>query len=296
MGNDIIDDLFKNVDASRIQAPKIGGFYVETINILGENGCKYWEEHTPTHEKTHADAIENARVQSKVVEIDQVNRLEIDTVNSAEIEAIKGYEVVEDETTLTKNDSKDESLETDMEKVVPGTCMECGYAIQIGNLIAKCKITGRFHVINDMCDVKEDNMDKPRICEVLGVEVNEEFTYDFGENQVNRGTFKIGADGKRYYKAETETWNHCYNEDDLTVIINHPDRIIRKLSFTQQEVEAAKAIKTLFPCAVSVKRVDLYIRVQDHDLSPVLSLRPSMFTSIQFGQTVDLDDIIGGAE
>ena len=44
---------------------------------------------------------------------------------------------------------------------------------------------------------EEANMDKPRICEILGVEVDEEFTYDFGANQVNRGTLKIGADGKR---------------------------------------------------------------------------------------------------
>lgn len=74
---------------------------------------------------------------------------------------------------------------------------------------------------------EEANMDKPRICEVLGVEVDEEFTYDFGANQVNRGTFKIGADGKRYYKTG-DLWSPCYNEDDLAVIINHPDRIIRK--------------------------------------------------------------------
>lgn len=33
-----------------------------------EDGCGCWEEHTPTHEKTRADAIENARVQSKAVE------------------------------------------------------------------------------------------------------------------------------------------------------------------------------------------------------------------------------------
>ena len=44
------------------------------------------DEHTPTHEKTHADAIENARVQSKVVEIDQVNRLEIDPVKDPNAE------------------------------------------------------------------------------------------------------------------------------------------------------------------------------------------------------------------
>lgn len=89
-------------------------------------------------------------------------------------------------------------------------------------------------------------MDKPRICKVLGVEVNEEFTYDFGANQVNRGTFKIGADGKRYYKTG-DLWSPCYNEDDLAVIINHPDRIIRKPRWTEQEVERAKAVKVLYP-------------------------------------------------
>ena len=30
-----------------------------------KDGCECWEEHTPTHEKTHDDAIENARVRSK---------------------------------------------------------------------------------------------------------------------------------------------------------------------------------------------------------------------------------------
>ncbi|MGM9306926.1 hypothetical protein [Flavonifractor plautii] len=96
-------------------------------------------------------------------------------------------------------------------------------------------------------------MNKPRIAQVLGVEVGEEFTYDFGANQVNRGAFKIGADGKRYYKTG-DLWNPCYNEDDLAVIINHPDRIIRKPRWTQQEVELAKAAKKLFPEASDLAR------------------------------------------
>lgn len=86
---------------------------------------------------------------------------------------------------------------------------------------------------------EEANMDKPRICKVLGVEVGEEFTYDFGANQVNRGTFKIGADGKRYYKTG-DLWSPCYNEDDLAVIINHPDRIIRKSKQEQEEKKVDK--------------------------------------------------------
>lgn len=85
-------------------------------------------------------------------------------------------------------------------------------------------------------------MNKPRIAQVLGVEVGEEFTYDFGANQVNRGAFKIGADGKRYYKTG-DLWNHCYNEDDLAVIINHPDRIIRKPTQEQVERKVDKPLK-----------------------------------------------------
>ena len=99
-------------------------------------------------------------------------------------------------------------------------------------------------------------MNKPRIAQVLGVEVGEEFTYDFGANQVNRGAFKIGADGKRYYKTG-DLWNPCYNEDDLAVIINHPDRIIRKPRWTQQEVERAKAIRQICYCNVRYGAVPL---------------------------------------
>ena len=150
---------------------------------------------------------------------------------------------------------------------------------------------------NARVQLEDADMDKPRICEVLGVEVDEEFTYDFGENQVNRGTFKIGADGNRYYKAGTDPWNPCYNEEDLLVIINHPDRIIRKPRFTQQEVEAAKAVKVLFPCTthliqfqpnepVSAKAGDAF----------VVNLNSVLFPSIQPGKPYTLDEIIGGAE
>ena len=150
---------------------------------------------------------------------------------------------------------------------------------------------------NACVHLEEANMDKPRICEVLGVEVNEEFTYDFGANQVNRGTFKIGADGNRYYKAGKDQWNLCYNEEDLLTIINHPDRIIRKPRFTEQEAEAAKAVKVLFPCTthliqfqpnepVSAKAGDAF----------VVNLNSVLFPNIQPGKPYTLDEIIGGAE
>lgn len=143
---------------------------------------------------------------------------------------------------------------------------------------------------------EEANMDKPRICKVLGVEVDEEFTYDFGANQVNRGTFKIGADGKRYYKTG-DLWSPCYNEDDLAVIINHPDRIIRKPCWTEQEVERAKAVKVLYPEILYLQADDRYLRGLNKGKESIfLDCVLSWFPSLRSDETVTLDEIIGGAQ
>ena len=143
-------------------------------------------------------------------------------------------------------------------------------------------------------------MDKPRICKVLGVEVNEEFTYDFGANQVNRGAFKIGADGKRYYKTG-DLWSPCYNEDDLAVIINHPDRIIRKPRWTEQEVERAKAIKVLYPVVKTLAYVDIvgqtfYMYDDEDNYKGSLDNLDETFPTLRSIRRATLDEIIGGAQ
>ena len=137
---------------------------------------------------------------------------------------------------------------------------------------------------------KEANMDKPRICEVLGVEVGEVWTFDNDPTK-----FRINKDGHREY-YHCDRWQDGCAEFNLCDVINHPDFINRNPRFTQQEVEAAKAIKTLFPCAVSVKRLDLSIRVQDRDEVLIVQLSNSLFRSIQLGETYTLDEIIGSAE
>lgn len=143
-------------------------------------------------------------------------------------------------------------------------------------------------------------MNKPRIAQVLGVEVGEEFTYDFGANQVNRGAFKIGADGKRYYKTG-DLWNPCYNEDDLAVIINHPDRIIRKPRWTQQEVERAKAIKVLYPDVKTLAYVDIvgqtfYMYDDEDNYKGSLDNLDETFPTLRSIRRATLDEIIGGAQ
>ena len=143
---------------------------------------------------------------------------------------------------------------------------------------------------NSVAKEEEANMDKPRICEILGVVPGEEFFIkDFYSGHV---TFRIMDDGT----FSTRPSNISGSSLELLRTLDHPDRIIRKPRFTEQEVEAAKAIKTLFPCAVSVKRLDLSIRVQDRDEVLIVQLSNSMFHSIQIGEIYTLDEIIGGAD
>ena len=59
--------LKRNCDGCPFRAPIQAGICKPSRNFFVA-----LEEHTPTHEKTHADAIENERVRSKGVEIDQV--------------------------------------------------------------------------------------------------------------------------------------------------------------------------------------------------------------------------------
>lgn len=70
---------------------------------------------------------------------------------------------------------------------------------------------------------EEANMDKPRICEVLGVEPEEVF--EMRGNTVGR--FRIN----KYGTFQVETSNNCWGTSTvecLNNLINHPENIIRK--------------------------------------------------------------------
>ena len=136
---------------------------------------------------------------------------------------------------------------------------------------------------------KEANMDKPRICEVLGVEVNENFKFNdfpFDECKV----YFVGTDGEiRNAKGGSVTGG------ELCYIINNPDRIIHKPRWTEQEVERAKAIKVLYPEADHLDECDPQIKVLNTEFV-IATLDNALFTSLRPGETIKLDEIIGGAE
>ena len=136
-----------------------------------------------------------------------------------------------------------------------------------------------------LAEKEEANMDKPRICEVLGVEVGEWWEY---------GGIEYSVTGKGIIIDH----NNTVHFTGLTGAINNPDRIIRKLRFTQQEVEDAKTIKRIHSAATHLERSPeegktLRLIFFDGQSRPI---NIHMFPSIHPGQSYTLDEIIGGAE
>lgn len=169
-------------------------------------------------------------------------------------------------------------------------CHTCGHfenKERCGSCIATININGgRSSTPSNWIPKEEADMDKPRICEVLKVEVGQKFTLiDSCGIEVD---LKISQDGDVFLWETEDRYAH---PSTIAYAINHPDRIIRKPRFTQQEVERAKAIKVLFPCAIAVVKAP-FVSVAVSGASLMLSTE--YFPSIQPGQSYTLDEIIGG--
>lgn len=165
-----------------------------------------------------------------------------------------------------------------------------------------------YEVVEDDCDQsqiscnqvanksqkEEANMDKPRICEVLGVEVGEDVKYrhtDGTEENI------CVCEGGRIIISSLS----CKLPTVAVLInaINHPDRIIRKPRFTQQEVERAKAIKVLLPEINAIKYDGAWtqcLEIVDGTYFQREVITRHLFPSVEKGQVYTLDEIIGGAQ
>ena len=135
---------------------------------------------------------------------------------------------------------------------------------------------------------EEANMGKPRICEVLGVEVGQNFKLkgaDMG--------FYVDRDG--IVKREED--DKSVGLPEICMMINLPDQIIRKPRFTEREVERAKAIKVLYPEICYIRADDRCLRgLNKGKESVLLNCVLSWFPSLRPNETVTLDEIIGGVE
>ena len=160
-----------------------------------------------------------------------------------------------------------------------------------------------YEVVEDDCDQsqiscnqvanksqkEEANMDKPRICEVLGVEVGEKFTIADTDYWIEKNG-AIFSDGNQ---------RDLVGVSLICDVVNHPDRIIRKPRFTQQEAERAKAIKVLFPEINAIKYDGAWtqcLEIVDGTYFQREVITRHLFPSVEKGQVYTFDEIIGGAQ
>ena len=128
--------------------------------------------------------------------------------------------------------------------------------------------------------LEETNMDKPRICEVLGVEVGEKFTIADTDYWIEKNG-AIFSDGNQ---------RDLVGVSLICDVVNHPDRIIRKPHWTEQEVEDAQIVRRVFGRSDTVKRT-----AEGAISFGGIILNAQMFPSLRPGESVTLDQIIGGA-
>lgn len=86
----------------------------------------------------------------------------------------------------------------------------------------------------------KDKLEKPHICDILGVEVGEEFT--IAGYPSNYGTVKVCEDGK-IHRTILSLGVDKIGTKALYYLLNNPDRIIRKPRRSATEVKRATAIK-----------------------------------------------------
>lgn len=189
----------------------------------------------------------------------------------------------------------------------PGPCGDCN--LQRGSTCEKEWIEAHPHEAarlmgyevvedepsEDTGQLKEANMDKPRICEVLGVEPEEKFEIrgnTLGRFRINKyGTFQIEISNDCWGSSTVE----CLNN-----LINHPENIARKPRFTEQEVKRAKAIKVIWPEAKEVRvrngaQGEIEYRVCT-GCAVLGVLYGDVFPTMERLKEYSLTDIIGGAE
>lgn len=146
---------------------------------------------------------------------------------------------------------------------------------------------------NHFSTIKEEaNMDKPRIARVLGVEVGEDVKYRHTDG--SEENLCVCEDGRVIISSLS-----CKITATSVLInaINHPDRIIRKPRWTQQEVEDAKTVRRVFGRDGVIERYDkAMVEPYSNLVFDHLYINEDLFPSLRPGESVKLEEIIGGAE
>lgn len=129
--------------------------------------------------------------------------------------------------------------------------------------------------------------EKPKLCEILGVDVDEEWS-------VNGDRYKIGCLGQLLYFSTThQDWRVL--SDWLCALIECPEQIKHKPRWTKEDVESVKAIRLIYPTATYIERDSYKIGGQY-----ILHFRDCAWRmieefkgpSLKAGELVSLDEIL----
>lgn len=142
--------------------------------------------------------------------------------------------------------------------------------------------------------MEESNMDKPRICEVLGVEVGERVYYKAPNDEMLQ--FFVQPDGVPVFVFESgKPVGKIGMGYAIAQAINHPDRIIRKPRWTEQEVELFRAIQVLYPKAEYIERIkdSGVIGLSNNTCGWITDIDKDLFPSLCPGESVKLSEVCG---
>lgn len=135
---------------------------------------------------------------------------------------------------------------------------------------------------------------KPRIAEILGVEVGERFSLmGFQPHYVE---FWIKSDGT----FETNPPRIPNSSVALLRAVEQPCFVIRKPGWTRNEIRMAKAIKAIWPDAEDIRARDGATSAIEYRVCAGCMvfgvIYSGYFPTMKCGENYALDEIIGGAE
>ena len=216
--------------------------------------------------------------------------------NPAEAARLMGYEVVEEETGWTLAEDGDGvvcphcgsdfcTLVYNAEEFI--FCPSCGKKVKKEANMDKQSTTSQANQPEPV----NYGSSKPRICEVLGVEVGERFSVK--DEEAGYDSCEIFIDDSGVAQAEHRT-GVIAPAILMIHAINHPASIIRKPRFTEAEVADARAIMRLCPKATVLRRTECDLHVFIDDKIFLFRIRNDLFPSILPGQSVKISYIVGG--
>lgn len=130
---------------------------------------------------------------------------------------------------------------------------------------------------------------KPRICEILGVEVNEEFRF-----LPNRMINRINEDGVRQIRRSAhDTWGTAASERQLIEMIEHPEEIVKARKWTDEEKDMAKILKKAGVYSVHRDKNTAVSWKYRSDIPGKDFLPNRTFPSLRENETATMAEIIG---